>query len=310
MNESEPFLRAIVERPDDDFPRLVYADWLDENHETEWAQLIRIQCARSKSRLPIRLLLKLKKDHLSDDDYRTALEHMNPHMDAWGMDGKVDPNGFGFHFKTHFAEIERGFPECLIMFHGDRVGRPTDAMRKYPLAALDVSVAFPSDARIVRRVLEKGREKIQRLSIGCFTDTEIPITDLLGTQLQELDLHREYPNQIRQIHAHPSIERLAIDLYRINMYRRDVQGLIAHLPDAFPKLKFLRLDNTTSENANELMRSRIPNHVVFDMGSIRINRYQQENLEEEISNNQRQGRVFYEPELWAPSISGNIVYDY
>ena len=39
----EPFLRAICENPDDDAPRLIYADWLDENGDSERAEFIRLQ---------------------------------------------------------------------------------------------------------------------------------------------------------------------------------------------------------------------------------------------------------------------------
>jgi uncharacterized protein (TIGR02996 family) len=41
----EAFLHDILEHPDDDGPRLVYADWLDENGESERAEFIRIQYA-------------------------------------------------------------------------------------------------------------------------------------------------------------------------------------------------------------------------------------------------------------------------
>lgn len=35
------FLRAICENPEDDLPRLVFADWLEEHGETEQAEMIR-----------------------------------------------------------------------------------------------------------------------------------------------------------------------------------------------------------------------------------------------------------------------------
>jgi uncharacterized protein (TIGR02996 family) len=35
--------REVLERPEDDRPRLVYADWLDENGEADRAEFIRIQ---------------------------------------------------------------------------------------------------------------------------------------------------------------------------------------------------------------------------------------------------------------------------
>ena len=39
------FLRAVIARPDDDAPRLVYADWLDEQGQGDHAKFIRVQCA-------------------------------------------------------------------------------------------------------------------------------------------------------------------------------------------------------------------------------------------------------------------------
>ena len=39
----ETFLQVICEAPDDDTPRLVYADWLDEHGQTERAEFIRTQ---------------------------------------------------------------------------------------------------------------------------------------------------------------------------------------------------------------------------------------------------------------------------
>jgi len=44
LDQREAFLLAIFTNPDDDLPRLVFADWLDENGEAAWAELIRVQC--------------------------------------------------------------------------------------------------------------------------------------------------------------------------------------------------------------------------------------------------------------------------
>src|SRR3954452_24118243 len=38
----EPFLRAICQAPDDDAPRLVFADWLDETGDPDRAEFIRL----------------------------------------------------------------------------------------------------------------------------------------------------------------------------------------------------------------------------------------------------------------------------
>jgi uncharacterized protein (TIGR02996 family) len=44
MNQHTAFLDAIRENPEDDGPRLVYADWLDEHGDAERAEFIRAQC--------------------------------------------------------------------------------------------------------------------------------------------------------------------------------------------------------------------------------------------------------------------------
>jgi uncharacterized protein (TIGR02996 family) len=43
MSDEDALLQAIYANPDDDTPRLVYADWLDENGDAERAELIRLQ---------------------------------------------------------------------------------------------------------------------------------------------------------------------------------------------------------------------------------------------------------------------------
>jgi uncharacterized protein (TIGR02996 family) len=45
MTENDAFLADICEHPDDDAPRLVYADWLEEHGDQGRADFIRAQCA-------------------------------------------------------------------------------------------------------------------------------------------------------------------------------------------------------------------------------------------------------------------------
>src|SRR5262245_6194987 len=49
MTHEEAFLAAILESPDDDAPRLIYADWL-EDHGDPRAALIRVQCDLERHR--------------------------------------------------------------------------------------------------------------------------------------------------------------------------------------------------------------------------------------------------------------------
>lgn len=50
MGEGDDLLAAIAANCDDDAPRLIYADWLEENGQPERAELIRVQC--ESARLP------------------------------------------------------------------------------------------------------------------------------------------------------------------------------------------------------------------------------------------------------------------
>src|SRR3954471_9486928 len=44
MRLQDGFLADIIEHPDDDAPRLIYADWLEENGDQARAQFIRAPC--------------------------------------------------------------------------------------------------------------------------------------------------------------------------------------------------------------------------------------------------------------------------
>jgi len=43
-NQHSNFLRAILDAPNDDLPRLIFADYLEESGEADRAEFIRIQC--------------------------------------------------------------------------------------------------------------------------------------------------------------------------------------------------------------------------------------------------------------------------
>lgn len=47
-DEEMCFIRAILAAPDDDAPMLIFADWLDEHEQPEWAEFIRLSVALVK----------------------------------------------------------------------------------------------------------------------------------------------------------------------------------------------------------------------------------------------------------------------
>jgi uncharacterized protein (TIGR02996 family) len=49
MPTDDALLRAVLAAPDDDAPRLIYADWLDEHGDCERAEFIRVQVALARN---------------------------------------------------------------------------------------------------------------------------------------------------------------------------------------------------------------------------------------------------------------------
>lgn len=62
---------AIRSRPDDDLPRLVYADWLEEEGEPERALFIRLQCSASERGIaePVRRRMLLEAERIWSRNY-------------------------------------------------------------------------------------------------------------------------------------------------------------------------------------------------------------------------------------------------
>ena len=48
MSEGDDLYRAVLDSPEDDAPRLIYADWLDEHGRPDRAEFIRVQCAMDR----------------------------------------------------------------------------------------------------------------------------------------------------------------------------------------------------------------------------------------------------------------------
>src|SRR5947199_5771038 len=90
----DPFLRAILDAPDDELPRLIYADWLDERGDPDRAEFIRLQV--ELARLPVR-------DPLRKPLTEREAELMNAH----GPDWLDPPDDFlaNWYFVRGFLEV-------------------------------------------------------------------------------------------------------------------------------------------------------------------------------------------------------------
>ena len=121
--EDAALWRAVVDRPHDDAPRLIYADWLDEHGHQDRAEFIRVQCR----------LAALDED----DPARVPLERQEGrlwlrHRSAWRA---------ALPFRYRDCPFRRGFfhPRCHLSAKRF-LGLPDDLFAQAPL--WDVSLTL------------------------------------------------------------------------------------------------------------------------------------------------------------------------
>jgi uncharacterized protein (TIGR02996 family) len=122
--EEERLLRAVVETPDDDAVRLIYADWLEEHGDEPrrvWAEFIREQCRVFREPLAPRELHKVRT-RLGKLFQQHGADWVGPHI-------RVGPDDFHRGFATNGELLAEPTGEVLA----DLLGRPA-------LAALVVHV--------------------------------------------------------------------------------------------------------------------------------------------------------------------------
>jgi uncharacterized protein (TIGR02996 family) len=94
MTPDDAFLHAMVERPDDDAPRLIYADWLDEHGRPGRAEFIRLQCELTRGPAdtprPARLLARER-------------ELLAAHGREWAAEEWPQADVSDIHFERGFA---------------------------------------------------------------------------------------------------------------------------------------------------------------------------------------------------------------
>ena len=104
MTDGEAIRLAVLADPDDDLPRLVFADWLDENGRAERAAFIRtqIEAARAEPYSPDARAAALRADRLLKLNYHDWTDHLF---------GRVEEPRFERGFVSHVAVAAERFPE-------------------------------------------------------------------------------------------------------------------------------------------------------------------------------------------------------
>src|SRR5690348_667092 len=120
MTEDEAFLQDVLAHPDDDTPRLVYADWLDEHGDPDRAEFIRLQ---------IELARMEEWDARWPDLKRREKQLLAAHARKWGEG--IGRKVYGHEFRRGFLEVAELTPKVFL-------ANAEELFRRFPLRCLRV----------------------------------------------------------------------------------------------------------------------------------------------------------------------------
>jgi uncharacterized protein (TIGR02996 family) len=150
VTHDDAFLQAILESPDDDTPRLVYADYLDEHGDPDRAEFIRVQVALAA--LPPD---DPRRGQLGDRERRLLAGHREDWL------GPLRPLLSGWFFRRGFldaitvpaatylrhATLPRPATVRRILIDLDRFTVPADALAVVPQSIAYRNVLLPAGLR-------------------------------------------------------------------------------------------------------------------------------------------------------------------
>jgi uncharacterized protein (TIGR02996 family) len=138
LAEREGLLRAVIEAPADDGPRLVYADWLEDNGEPERAEFIRIQIAmhRHETAPAINVNTYIVRSRRLMMTGRVA-ELLDSHGYFWVNDPREWP--ISMVLGKDCVTFRRGFVEEWRMRLADWLDHGPVLVKRHPLARMEVT---------------------------------------------------------------------------------------------------------------------------------------------------------------------------
>jgi uncharacterized protein (TIGR02996 family) len=248
------FLQAILDDPDDDTHRLVYADWLDEHGDPARAEFIRVQVelnrgpARSREELAARRALAAREEEL---------------LERFGEEWEAPLQEF-----VRERVFRRGFVEDVVIEAGAFVENAEVLFRNAPVhrARLYWGLVTPLErARFMGRVAEcpqLARLRALDLSGSAFGSDglrALAASEYL-TNLTELNLADAHVGDggIRALVAAPWLSGLEVlDLRRNDVGPNGVRALAARLVqlEAEGRLRLWRLEFAHNRGGTEWRRA-------------------------------------------------------
>jgi uncharacterized protein (TIGR02996 family) len=145
MSQREAFLQAILEAPEDDAPRLVFADWLEDNGDPLRADFIRTQC---------RLAATDEDDPQRRELQRREYELLADHWGEWAAP---------FVGRVSRWQFRRGFVEQIKCDAGQFLKQAKRLLALAPVR--DLHLSYPDRDEFVRICASKLLRRITRLNV-------------------------------------------------------------------------------------------------------------------------------------------------
>lgn len=173
MTHEEAFIQAIRETPNDDAPRLIYADWLEEHGQGDRAEFIRVQCriAQTFEEESEQAALLARTESLLREHWDEWVGRLRAIVGPWR-----DRYGEGWMREQFHSDglhrFQRGFVDVLALEAEDFL-RHTDRLKRLsPLRELRLWGAGRCADRLA------NEPELAGLSILSFTDYyHAPLTD-------------------------------------------------------------------------------------------------------------------------------------
>lgn len=165
MREDESLLQTVIEHPDDDYPRLCYADWLEEHGQQERAEFIRVQCELESidKRHHDWPRLKAREVRLLESHQEAWLEPFRP-FDV-GKESLSDDH-------VHFS---RGFVEEVPLTCKTFLARGEELLRLSPIRSLTLT-----------EMMGRGQELAQCPTLDRFQSLRFYFSDLSSKGLSHV----------------------------------------------------------------------------------------------------------------------------
>jgi uncharacterized protein (TIGR02996 family) len=233
MSDRLGLMRAIHEQPEDDLPRLAYADWLEEQDDPAHAEFVRVEVALSRVRR-------------GSPEYRALfnreLELIRAHKDAWF--GTFRSGWGGYEIRRGFIEeVWGGQPESVLP-HADWLHS------HHTLQDLSVRGSWGALLPLLHHPLMDVLARLTLYSPEGGSWCAAPYQPAVPLAQRPLALglahQRAGPELIERLLASPRLGRVTwLDLSENELTADGVRRLLDGL-GALPRLTTLRLDGTAT----------------------------------------------------------------